>query len=164
MARNLGKLKTILEKIVARLIDQIENATAANCYLSVNPDALPAPGPGGIVYIVSPTSGTFDEAYYEGGGREQLFAKGGIVVKIHSPLQLDQPGHDLAFLTHESQGIIDRATDVISALSDWSPEDASSNAQTRDPLYPHSYAFTRASKSLGGCEIVFNCNFDWDVS
>lgn len=164
MARSLGKLKVILPAVVDRLIDQIEGVTKANCYVALNPDSLPNGGVGGILYVVSPTSGRFDDAYFEGGGVEQLFANAGLVVKIHSPLQLDQAGRDIEFLTDEAHGILDRATDVLAALSNWSPEDVSGNPQTRDPLYPMGYTLTRAGRSIGAIELEFACNFDWNVT
>lgn len=161
MARDKGNPVTILEGVVTRLIDQL-GLTDANCYLSIDPDALPSPSPGQLIFVVSPTSGNFNEALFDGGGQEQTTLEGGIVVKIHSPLQLDKPHQDVKFLGDESRGILRYATRVLKALAGWSPGVVGSE-QTRDPLIPSGMVIGRKKRSLGWLELTFKCSFDWDL-
>lgn len=162
MARDKGTFDAILLAVVARLIDQVGGFNAATCYLSLNPDALPMPNPGTIICVVAPTSGAFDEAMFEGGGIEQTNSVSGIIVKIHSPVQLDEVHRDAVFLTDESLGLIGKVRLIIKALADWSPT-VGADEQTRDPLIPSDFAFTRNSRSLGACELTFRLSFDWDL-
>lgn len=165
MPRQFGDPQVILQVIVTRIITAIGSRFSdANCYLSINPDSLPAPSPGGLTCVVSPASGSFDEAYFEGGGNQQLLLNGGIIVKVHSPLQLDQSGRDVELLVNESHGVIDCATEILEALSNWSPVAANGDELTRDPLIPRDIHYTRATNKLGGVEIGFGCNFDWDLT
>lgn len=163
MARDKGDLSSILAAIVARLIDQVTEFNAANCYLSINPDSLPS-GPGEITCVVAPTSGTFDQGMIEGGGDEQNTSDGGVIVKIHSPVQLDEADRDTVFLTDASLGLLSFAKQAMQALSGWSPDDGGGNETTRDPLHPAGYAFQRDGRKLGACELTFHLKFDWDLS
>lgn len=164
MARDKGKLDTQLSAIVDRIIDEVSAYDSASCYLSLNPDALPAPNPGDFICVVAPTSGSFDGGLFMGGGVEQVTCEAGVVVKVHSPVQLDETHRDAEFLTNSSLGLIENVRLVMKALTDWSPVDGSSDDITRDPLSPASITFTRQSRSLGGCEVVFHTLMDWDLS
>lgn len=161
MARLKGDPVAILQAVVDRLIDQL-GLTDATCYLSIDPDAVPSPSPGDLIFVVSPTSGNFNEAMFDGGGQEQMTLDGGIVVKIHTPVQLDEPKHDALLVGQESRGVLRHATLTLKALANWSP-DKNGNELTRDPLIPSGFAIGRKSRSLGWVELTFKCSFDWDA-
>lgn len=163
MARNKGTFDAILLAVVDRLISQVGGLDEANCYLSLNPDVLPMPNPGDFVCVVAPTSGMFSDSMFEGGGVEQTTSDSGIIVKIHSPVQLDEVHRDAVFLTDATLGLIAKVRSTLKALSDWSPGSVGSEL-TRDPLIPSDFAFTRNSRSLGACELTFKLSFDWDLS
>ena len=162
--RDKGGLDQILQAIVDRLIGQINGLTKATCYHCLDPDALPMSNPGGHIFVVAPTSGTFDEGMYAGGGLETLMASGGIVVKIHAPLNVDEPQREAALLTNLSLGVMGLASKTIKALAnpEWSPQ-FDEHVLTRDPLIPSGYAITRSDKRVGAIELTFKCNFDWDA-
>ena len=162
MARQKGDPIAIFDGIVERLIDQIDGMTEASCYLSLNPEALPSPGPGDLLLVVAPLSGQFDEGAFEGGGNEMLTFLGGVVVRIYSPLKVDLPGHDSKFLSDQTKGVLEMGRQVMAALSNWSPE-LDDNEQTRDPLIPHGVSYGRVKQSLGWMEIAFKVNFDWNL-
>ena len=163
MARQSGKLDEILNAIVIRLRDQISDFNSSNCYLSMDPDAIPQ-SPGEFTCVVAPTSGSFEEAFLDGGGQQQCTSAGGFVAKVHSPVQLDDLGRDVEFLTHDSLGLIELMRLVLKALVAWSPKDDLGNELTRDPLLPANFAFTRTRRSLGAVEITFHLSHDWDLS
>lgn len=164
MARDKGKLGDILTAVVARLIDQVSGYNAANCYLSIDPDSVPEPGVGEFTIVVSPASEQFQGPYFEGGGEQQATTQEGIIiVKIHSPVQLDEPHRDTIWLTDTTLGICEKMRLVMKALSNWSPG-TSGNELTRDPFSPGGYVFTRRDRGLAGVEMTFRFMFDWDLT
>ncbi len=162
MARDKALPQNVYVAVVDMLRAAIDGCTDANCFFCLDPDAIP-PSPGELIYVVSPTSGTFDEGMMDGGGVQQLTVEAGVLVKIHSPLMLDQVGNDTSLLNDESLGLWGKATEVLAALAIQSPTVAG-NAQTRDPLMPHSFSITKSHKRLGAIEMTFKVLFDWDVS
>lgn len=164
MARGSGKLEDILQAVVDRLIAQIPaTCNAATCYLSLDPDAKPAPNAGSLIYVVAPTSGSFNDGYIDGGGQSQCTVAGGVIVKIHSPMQLDKPQHDEQLLKNATRGVLAAATAALKALVAWSPVLAT-NEITRDPLIPAGFVIGRSDRSMGFIELTFTCTFDWDLS
>lgn len=164
MARIGGQPEDIYASVVARLLDQIPDfCKPETCYLSLDPDAL-VPSPGDLVFVVSPMSGRAKDSYYEGGGLEQLTIDGGIIVKIHSPLQLDEPHKDVALLTEQTRGLWRIARRVIRAIANsaWSPTKGADEI-TRDPCYLIGYDLGKHPRSIGSIELHFACLFDWDV-
>lgn len=165
MARDKGLPEDIYDAIVARLIERIPQfCNESTCYQTLNPDMVP-PKPGDLMFPVAPLSGRIQESYVEGGGNEQLFVNGGAIVKIHSPLQLDQKGHDVALLSDASRGLWKVARLVLNALSVWDPMKGD-NEICRDPLGFLGYDITksRRRRPLGAIELHFAVNFDWDVT
>jgi len=162
MARDKALPQNVYTAAVEMLRAAIDGCTDANCFFCLDPDCIP-PTPGEFFYVVAPTSGTFDEGMIDGGGIEQLTVEAGLLVKIHSPLMLDQVGRDVELLNNESLGLWSKATEVMAALAVQSPTVAG-NPQTRDPLMPHSFSITKSLKRLGAIELTFKVLFDWDVS
>jgi len=168
MARGSGLPEDIYDAIVARLIDRIPGiCTEANCFQSLNPDSVP-PNPGDLVFIVSPMSGRGLESYFEGGGEQQLTIEGGVTVKIHSPLQLDQKGHDIHLLADASRGLWKISRKVLACLANsaWSPMKGDDEI-TRDPMIFLGFDITKNSrkrKTLGAIELHFKVTFDWDIT
>ena len=167
MARIGGQPEDIYEAIVARLHTLLPDfCNPATCYFALDPDAV-VPSPGDLVFVVSPMSGQAKEAYYEGGGLEQLTVEAGTIVKIHSPLQLDEPHKDSMLLTEATRGLWRVSRRVVRAIANsaWSPMKAADEI-TRDPCYLLGYEIRKGhgkSRSLGAIELHFATNFDWDV-
>lgn len=166
MSRDVGKLEDILAATVARIIAQVSGFSTASCVLTLDPWELPAPNPGnpdGLFILVSPLSGSFPIEYLEGGGEKQTTALGGIMVVVHSPVVLDQPRQDGAFLTHASLGILSVVRQVLKSLTNWTPTNGSGEL-TRDPLLPASYELRRNERSRGAVGVGFHLEFDWDLT
>lgn len=170
MARDKGLPEDIYDSIVSRLIDKIpEHFNPSTCYQSLNENAV-APSPGDITAVVAPMSGQAKESYFEGGGEEQLTVDGGVIVKIHSPLQLDRMNQDVGLLSDSTRGLWRIARKVLKYLADssWSPMKGA-NEITRDPLFFLGYAITKSRKrkgrkTLGAIELHFRVTFDWDIT
>lgn len=156
----------ILNLIVARIRATVpEFEDAGNCFLSLNPDAVP-PSPGNLICIVAPMSGSFGQDYFDGGGQAQMQVSGGFIVKIHSPITLDFAGDETDFLTDTENGlgVISAMENVLRNLAGWSPTSVNGTHLSRDQIAPAAFHFSRNSDRIGAAEIEFNLNFDWDVS
>lgn len=165
MARGAGKFDDILLSVKRRLIAEVQGANDATCYLCLNPDDTPSPNPGSFFYVISPLSGQFLQGYLDGGGEAQATVDAGVLVRVYSPVMLDQPKRDTVFLTHATRGILERARIVLMALTNWSPMDeAEENELTRDPLIPSGFDIAKHQKSLGYIDVGFRLLFDWDLA
>jgi len=168
MARGSGLPEDIYDGIVARLIDRMPGiCNEANTYQTLNVDAI-APNPGDLIFAVAPMSGRARAEYFEGGGEQQLTIEGGVTVKIHSPLNLDQKHRDIHLLSDASRGLWKISRKVLACLADssWSPMKGDDEI-TRDPLVFVGFDITkknRRRKSLGGMELHFTILFDWDIT
>lgn len=159
-----GTLEEILQACVDRIIDQVPLATAANCYLCLDPDSVP-PSSGEFIFAVAPLSGQFEEGMWDGGGLDQATVDSGLIVKIHSPLQLDEPQRDREFLLSNTHSVLKQHRLVIKALCDptWSPMRGEDEI-IRDPIIPGAWSITRRDRGLGAIEQEFRLNFDMDFS
>lgn len=166
MARNASTLDEILLRVVARLIDQITDANASTCYISLDPDVLPAPNPGEIVYVVSPSpSGQFDESDQDAGGTDLAVVFWPLVITIHNTAINDETGHDTEFLTNASRGVVGKATGVLKALLAHDLQDASSNEILAQPLIASDAAVERVkSTRRGSIQFGFSMKILWDLS
>ena len=162
MRTSVSKLDAILTAVAVRLRDQL-SLDAATCYLALDPDSIPNPNPGTFFVVVSPTSGSFDEANFAGGGVSQATLQTSVIVRVYSPVQLDEPHHDTQWLTSTTVGIVEQMRRVLKALAGHDLE--SSGAQIlAQPIFPQSQTFGRYSRALGYGELVFGIVFDWDLS
>lgn len=166
MARNESTLDAILLRVVARLIDQIADANASTCYLSLDPDTLPSPNPGEIVYVVTPaSSGQFDESSLDGGGNALCVIQWPLVITIHNTAINDEVGHDAQFLTNSTRGVVGKTTGVLKALVAHDLQDASSNEILAEPLIPSDAAVERVpATKRGSIQLGFSMLIDWDLS
>lgn len=166
MARDKCDPITLLTAVVTRLRSAL-NIAEAECFISLDPLAK-LRSPGDLVFVVSPLSGQFDQGMIEGGGREQVTADTGFTVTIRTYVQLDEAGHDVVALNDRDVGIMQAATDVLSALTLWEPLDASDNLLLRDMLSPSGYEIGKGSGNKNRTEtyfqIAFKTVFDWGLS
>ena len=164
MARAQKKLHEILPAIIDRLRDQIDWANESNCFFSLNSRAKPNHDPGGIWLTVSPGGGKFDEQAFAGAGREAMITDTNFTVTAHSPVALDERGHDLEFLVHESLGVIRAMDDVLEALAGHDLSDGTDEL-TREPIYPNGWEEPeRQTEWLGRLGMVFALKFDWRLA
>ncbi len=161
--RDFGELCSILEAIVKKLQEDVEGCTESTCYPALDSDALPMPALGDLVVVVAPSGGSANREAMNGGGRESLGFDSNIIVKIHAPNLLDQDGRDSVLLTDKTRGVLGRATEVLSALTDWSPATAS-HILTHEAMWPVSYAIGKTPEGTGFFEWTFALGFDWAVA
>jgi len=164
MARLHRDLKTILLAIVARLRNEIEWCNESTCYFTLNPRAKPS-NTGDRWITVSPGGGKFDESQFAGGGRVLLTADSRFTVTIHSPVALDEVGHDTEFLMNESLGVLEAMDEVLEIFAEFDPLDPDGNEMLRQPICPDGWEEPeRQSEWLGSLGVVFQIMFDWDLS
>ena len=168
--RSFGKPDLILLAIVDRMIAAGGGYDAASCYMSLDPDVI-APNAGEFVCVVSPTSGNFNSSLIDGGGQAQCGIETGVIVKIHSSVQLDRASEDRLALTDAAVGILERWRLMLKALVCWDPlaPEVGGNEQTRNPLIPQTFAIERGSRggpqrSRLAIETAFAVDFDIDLS
>lgn len=163
-AHTFVKLEDLLQAVIDRIIAQVSGFNTENCYLSINPDATPEPNPGDFICVVAPTSGIFDEEAYAGGGSAQATVNGGIITKIHSPVQLDQAHRDASFLAHASLGLLKKWRLIVKCLLEPHMLQVGSDDATRGYLIPGDYTFTRKNRKLGAIEQTYKAMFDLDLN
>lgn len=154
----------ILNSVRDKLLKSIDELAPETCVITINPDAAALPVSQELYCTVSPTSGSFDESLFDGGGREQTSLEGGIVVKCFSMLQLDQPGQDSVMLIDRSRGVMRKLHEILAALAGFMPVSADGlDTLARNPLIPATYAFSHDGRRWGAVEVAFRLSFDWDL-
>lgn len=166
MARNASNVDIILQRVRARLIDQIDCATTATCWITDDPEAVKAGAPGDVWYTVAPgVSGDFSDPHFDGGGQSQALTSTTIAVTIHNIQLFDEIGRGESFYADDTKGMFDLAKPVIKALAGHDLQDTSSNEILAQPFFPRGYSVFRDPKTrLGSMQITFDTMFDWDLS
>jgi len=158
--------KLVFSRIVDRLQASIDGAGEANCYLTLDPDSLPAV-PSEFNYTVSPApSAAFSQAHFSGGGQYQATLDWIVVVTIHGTNQSDEEGRDTSFLTHRSRGIIEKWMEVVQCLAGYElKEDDTEDAAAilNQPLFPVDIAVERRTRRNGSMQFAVHCQFDVDA-
>jgi len=163
MARTNADPELILERIAARLIDQLEGVSAANCFAVLAPTRDAVPNAADFIYHVSLVSGQFDSGAFDGGGNEQATVHAQLAVTIWSTRDLDQVGRDRKFLVDPGLGLLPKAKKVLLALSGHDLEDESGNELLDQPFFPADFHIERLERNLGSIQIGFSIVFDWDL-
>lgn len=166
MARINSNVDIILQRTVARLIDQIDCATESTCFITDDPDAVNVGLPGDIWYTVSPgVSGSFLDPFFDGGGQEQAMVDTLIAVTIHNIQLHDEVGRGEEFFADDDRGMFDLAKPVLKAIAGYDLQDESGNEILCQPFFPRDYNVHRDTKQrLGKMQIAFSVKFDWDLS
>lgn len=163
MPRVDSRLDTILNAIVARLIDEVEDADEASCFLAIETDQL-APSADGFVVLVSPQSGQFDEGALDGGGQVMATDYFEFSVTVYSTTMLDDSYRDNKALTDAALGLVQRHRDVLQALTAHDLLNTDDENVLRDPILPRGYEFGRSGRGLCFVRQVFRLAFDWDLT
>jgi len=162
---NTNRPEEIFDSIRDRLIDQITLATTHNTYVSTLPSETPASA-ADVLYEISPGQDvTFDYPEIVGAGQSQVSTKMQMMVTIHIATDRDQEGRDDEYLKASDIGAFVLVRDVLKALCAWDPLDSSSNEQLSQPMIPtRAYFPAKDDREVGYVTIVFDMEFDWDMS
>jgi len=131
----------ILDSIVARLIDQIEDYNDQTCFVS--DQAIPITLPGGrIACTVSMGPGRFPSEFFAGGGADTLTEDGSIVITPILAINLDRPRRarrKIVGQDDQTKGLLYYKGAILRALfaSTWEPS-AGAQPLLRDMLSPLS--------------------------
>lgn len=156
----------ILLRVVARLIDQVADATAANTFATTRLNDTPPKNPAKIIFAVGfSRSLPFGQRHLAGAGQNIVRVEAEIGVVVWSNYQGDRTGWDSEWLTNDTQGIFLQATEVLKALTVY-PLANSSNAEiVIEPMRPVTLGIDpKMERSFGSIQIDFECAFDWDMS
>lgn len=169
MPRIATTLDIILTQVVARLIDQITDATTGTCYISLEVDELPAANSGEFIFVVSPAiTGQFRAGLFDGGGVNQATCDWPVIVTLWSTVLRDESGHDTEFITNATRGIVINGTNVLKALAGHDLQDAEDtpNEILAQAIFPSDAALDRREppKGKGFMQFGFGVLFDWDLS
>lgn len=161
-----SSLDIILNRIVARLREQIEGANEANCYVSDDPDGLPAGNSSQFIYVVSPApSGRFNEGMFDGGGTLQATVDTVLTVTVHSTAMNDQPHRAEQFFLNESRGLFaSKASPVLKALAGHDLTDQEGDWILTQPIIPLDYNWERPNQKKGSVQFGFRIMFDWKLT
>ncbi|QDU97536.1 hypothetical protein [Lignipirellula cremea] len=159
-------MQLVLEAIVDRLIEKVDEWTLSTCFFSDAPGVGPAP-PGDLFCTVSPGESVFSDLF-AGGGIETLHERGSVVVSVFSRLQLDGDGRAQARWFDARRGLLSRYKPRVlkALLVDWEPQSAGQRL-LRDPLYPVASSaperMTDGDVSFVRLSLTFGMSFDWTL-
>lgn len=164
MARINVSQATVLDAVVARLISQIPDFNAANCFIS----AVPSPelqNAHNLFCTVWVTEGKFDESIIEGAGQEACAENAGVLVTVSNKVKLDQKHHHKMILEEASRGLLVLKRLILKALV---VHDLATGSDTflRNLTMPTSSPQPGYDEKAGVAwlPIVFSTDFDWDLS
>lgn len=163
MARIDSRLDTILLAIIARLIDEVDDADEASCYLAIDEQEI-AGSADNFVLVVSPMSGQFDDGALDGGGQLVATDYFDFSVTGYSTTMLDQTYQDTKALTDATLGLVQLHRDILQALTAHDLLNTDDENVLRDPILPRSYEFGRNGRGLCFVRQVFRLSFDWDLT
>lgn len=155
---------TILTRVTDRILAEVAEATPHNTYVSTRDDELP-PNPDEVMFQLGMSvHSDVEQELVTGAGNQDIHLRHQISVTIHSTVQRDEVGRDLQYLTDDSQGMLQRVTSVLGALSGHDLVDGSGNELLAQPLRPSKVVVPpRDDRRRGKVTVLFDVEFDWAV-
>lgn len=154
---------TILQAVVTRLIGEIADLNAANCYESAEPDPTVERSHNFFVQV-SIGDGQFPQHFQVGGGINQVTEEASVWVTAFSRIKTDQAQHAKQLLTDSSRGLLVLKKQILAALAGHDLQDAAGNEILRNYM-----AVVGAARPIHQWEefsaisISFSTDFDWDL-
>jgi hypothetical protein len=166
MARIPTTQSTVLERVVARIIEAVPPLNATTCFLSLDPEPDQRLSQN-LFCTVSPMGGEFDQGALAGGGFHTPFENSGVIVSVWSAMALDRPEHAAKVLNDATRGLLRIKRKLLRALTGHDLLDADGNGILIDLMAPLQAQHPRAGSShekLTGFSLTFSTNFEWDLS
>ena len=166
MARVATTQVDVLEAVISRLISQLTELKASNCYLSLEPypdERITHP----LCCIVSPMGGVYDATVFEGAGSNSLIENSGVIVSVWSNLKLDQSGHAERVLNDAARGLIVLKRKILMALTGHDLLDSDGNQILVALMAPRQAEHPQKGvmkDNLTGFSLMFSTDFEWDLS
>jgi len=163
--RGRATQKQILQAVVDRLIDYVDDYNTQNCFVS--DQAVPSHFMGGRDFCtVSPGSGRFPTEFFTGAGTNSLVEDATIVITPGMVRRLDKPHKKDLVIVDLADSLVERKRQVLAAmvLDAWEPA-IGTQPLTRDMLSPVS-ATAPGDVRVGETEMIalqltFSTVFDW---
>jgi hypothetical protein len=169
MARIATDQTTVLERVVARLIAQVDDFRSNTCFLTAQPlQEPPQSTQNNLFCTVSPSTATFEGDVFEGAGANGVFEDAAVVVCVYNAIRLDRSGHDAELLTHSARGLLKLKQDILKALAGHDLADLAGNQILLHHIEPERAEDIRSMwekpNALGDMALVFKTEFEWDLS
>ena len=175
MAREFAAQSDVLEAIQSRLVDQIDELTDSNCFVTDHPYHATIPH-GDVIGTVCPGPGTFDQGMFAGAGFEQIKEETVVIVTVFIRQMADREGEATQLFNNANRGLfrIFKPAILKSLLIDdssgtrvaWEPVKNGAGL-LRDQIAPLSTAFEPLQTSDGvdwaGMSVRFSTSFDWEL-
>jgi len=164
MARVDSSPDEILTAFINRIISKVGDATADSCFISDDPDEIPAANPSDWIYVVSMSpTGSFHEGNMVGGGRNQITVETKLILTVHSTAQNDEPGHAVRMFTDPTRGLLPKLGVCLWALAIEELTNPAGDNILSHPLHPDQYHWMRKDRTQSNIQQGFDVEFDWDL-
>lgn len=158
------KWETVIDRIQARITDQLDDATDDNCIISDDPEDLPSEPGGDFFYVVSPPPAHTFTVQFEGGETTQADVRTTVIITAHSIAQQDEPGRAVRWFTDGTYGIFIVTTTLLKALLGHVLLDSDGDEIMNEPIHPSNISWKKNSRARGSVQIALDINFDWDLT
>ncbi len=169
MARVDANPADVFEALRLR-IKTVLSLTDSQCYMRTDPTDAPNFPIGGDYWVsISVGEGRFDDALFEGGGRNQCTVYFDCITTIFTRIQLDQTDHDEILMFNASRGLYRVLSNLLSSLAEHDLEVGGNNV-LREPLPPTGIGYpTKGSPpgyegehpNLAWLSVNWRIGFDW---
>lgn len=163
MARIATDQSTVLQRVVARLIDQIDALNTSNCYASAEPD--PTVEKSHHLFVqVSVGDGQYNGV--GGGGINQVFEESSVWVTVFSRIKLDQVHQSKQALYDASRGLLTLKKSILQALAGHDLQDDSGDEILISYMAPRVAArpVKEAWDGFSVISIQVSTDFEWDLT
>lgn len=164
MARIATTQSTVLARVVARLIAEIDELSESNCYEVAEPEPT-VERSHNLFCQVSIGDGRYDESAIDGAGFNQVMESGLVWVTIFSRMKLDQAQHAKQALYDASRGLLTLKKSVLAALSGHDLVTEGGDSILVNYMSPTSS--TRPLKDwdkFSTVAVAFTTDFEWNLT
>lgn len=166
---------TILERIVARLISQIEVLQPETCFVSDLPTPIVWPPSSDLFVTVSPGEGEYDQGMFAAAGEQQVCERGSFIVAVFKSQQADSISAAQTVMLQPGEGSLAywKLAILQALLKDaWEPSN-NVGPLLRDALYPIRASKPEEIRQWGDDEsgprwsrmmMAFGITWDWDIT
>lgn len=163
MARIATNQSTVVQSVVTRLIAQVTDFTAPNCYEVAEPEPT-VERSHNLFCQVSVGDGRFNDEAIIGGGINEVFEHSTVWVTLFSRLKLDQAQHAKQTLYDTSRGLLVLKGAILKALSGHDLMDTGGNQILIGYMAPLSSARpVKEWEGFSSISVAFSTDFEWDL-
>lgn len=160
---------TVLQAVVDRLIDQLEDVgvSGKTCFIADEPEIVETPSADNLFITVCPIDSQFDEGALVGAAENLCIEESGVLVSIHSAMDLDRVEHAKAVLTNSQRGLLVIKQRILKALTGHRLVDGGGNELLVNLIHPmraQNLVPRNDRTRLKRVSLMFSTDFQWDLS